>query len=134
MEPTSVNNYAFTLHAKTAMSTRSLTQGLVLSALRSPDMIVADRYDPAIGSYCKAVPGCGNLVLRVVVDRATRPETVITAYIDRRIRDAWKTPSTEQPPPCPLRLPLGEIRRSELLIALLHCRRKSATRVAASST
>lgn len=134
MEPTSVKNYAFTLHAKTAMSMRSLTQGLVFSALRSPDMIVADRYNPAIDSYCKAVPGCGSLVLRVVVDRATRPETVITAYIDRRIRGTLKTQSNGQSPPCPLRLPLGEIRRHELLFALLRCRRRSATRVAVSPT
>jgi len=132
MEPTSLKHYAFTRHAMSAMSMRSLTQGLVLSALRSPDIIVADRYDPAIGSYCKAVPGCGNLVLRVVVDRATRPETVITAYIDRRIRGALKAASTEQAPPCPLRLPLGEIRHRELLIALLRCRRKSTARVAVS--
>ncbi len=79
--------FALTTHARDALQEREIPTLWVQRVLDNPELVEADDDDPDLEHRLARVPEHGNRVLRVVVDPHVRPERVVTAYFDRRMRN-----------------------------------------------
>lgn len=59
----------------------------VEGVISAPEMVQSDQTDVELEHRLARIPEFGNRVLRVIVNRATNPERVVTFYFDRNMRD-----------------------------------------------
>jgi len=63
---------------------RELKEEWIYEALEEPD--IKEDHDDGTTHYIKQIPEIGNRWLRVVVNVSTTPKTLVTAFLDRRLR------------------------------------------------
>lgn len=80
--------YELTQHAQTVVAERKIPVAWLERVLRDPERLEPDPIDPALEHRIGRIEERGNRVLRVVVTRETSPLRVVTAFFDRRLRDA----------------------------------------------
>jgi hypothetical protein len=73
-------------HAATIVSERNIELDWVELALRSPDAVARDLFDPDLQHSLKAIDQAKNRVLRVVCNARVSPFVVVTVFFDRRER------------------------------------------------
>ena len=55
--------------------------------LEQPERVQADENDGDLEHRLARIPEYGNRVLRVIVNRVSNPEKIVTFYFDRNVRD-----------------------------------------------
>ena len=81
-------DYVLTQHARIALAERRISEAWLERALEVPEHTVPDPDDPELEHRIRRIEEHGNRALRVVVTRGTDPRRIITAFFDRRLRDA----------------------------------------------
>jgi hypothetical protein len=79
--------YQLTQHASDVLAKRKIPLEWLERVIQNPERVESDKVDPELEHRLATVPEYGNRVLRVVVNRMTNPEKVITVYLDRNMRD-----------------------------------------------
>jgi hypothetical protein len=80
----SKKDFVLTHHARTALAKRRIPVSWVERALTSPEATEADLLDSTLEHHLLRIPEFGNRVLRVIVNKQSRPWRVFTAFFDRR--------------------------------------------------
>ena len=75
--------YVLTQHARDALAKRGIALAWMERVLEHPQWLEPDPVDGDLEHCLAAVPEFGNRVLRVIVNRATAPQRIVTAYFDR---------------------------------------------------
>ena len=81
-------NYSLTEHAKDVLAKRRIPLEWVERVLRQPEMVQGDETDGELQHRLARIPEYGNRVLRVIVNRVTNPDKVITFYFERNVGDS----------------------------------------------
>ena len=55
--------------------------------LEQPERVIADENDGDLEHCLARIPEYGNRVLRVIVNRVSNPQKIVTFYFDRNVRD-----------------------------------------------
>jgi hypothetical protein len=79
-------DYRLTQHAEDVLAKRRIPLEWVERVLRTPERVQPDKTDAELEHRLAQIPEYGNRVLRVIVNRVTNPEKVITFYFDRNMR------------------------------------------------
>ena len=80
-------NYELTQHASEVLAEREIDLAWLERALDNPDLIGQDAEDEELEHRLKKITEYGNRVLKVVINRTTNPNRVITVYFDRTKKD-----------------------------------------------
>ncbi|MFQ6028865.1 MAG: DUF4258 domain-containing protein [Dehalococcoidia bacterium] len=80
-------DYVLTQHAADVLAKRRIPLEWVERTIRTPERVEADEVDDELEHRLAQIPEYGNRVLRVIVNRVTNPERVITVYFDRNMRN-----------------------------------------------
>ena len=80
-------NYRLTKHAKDVLAKWRISLEWVERVLGQPERVQADENDGELEHRLVRIPEYGNRVLRVIVNRMTNPEKIVTFYFDRNVRD-----------------------------------------------
>jgi len=80
-------NFQLTQHAQDVLARRRILIAWVERVLRAPEMVQPDQTDAELEHRLAQIPEFDNRVLRVIVNRVTNPEKVITFYFDRNMRN-----------------------------------------------
>jgi uncharacterized DUF497 family protein len=81
-------NYRLSLHAEDALAKRNIPLAWIERVLAHPQRIEPDRSDAALEHRMAVIPEHGDRVLRVIINRQKRPELVVTAFFDRKMKGA----------------------------------------------
>jgi len=81
-----LKDWEFTVHARSMMLERGITEAWVFRTLSEPDRM-EEQEDGTI-HYLKRISENRGKVLRVVVNREVAPPRVVTQFFDRRERGA----------------------------------------------
>lgn len=79
-------NYTLTKHALDVIQERGIKIEWLEKALLNPALIEPCDDDPELERRYAVIPENGNRVLRVVVNKVTLPETIVSVYFDRSKR------------------------------------------------
>jgi uncharacterized DUF497 family protein len=79
-------NYVLTPHAQHVLAERKIPFEWVERALSQPTLILPSITDPVVESRFAVIPEYGGRVLRVVVNKETSPERVVSVYFDRSMK------------------------------------------------
>ncbi len=74
----------FTQHARDVIAERALSEAWVMRALREPER--TEEHPDGTRHHLIQIAEHGGRTLRVVVNPATQPSRVITAFFDRRMK------------------------------------------------
>ena len=77
--------YVLTEHARDALEKRQIPFAWVERVLSAPEATEADAIDPDLEHRLARIREKGDRVLRVIVNRNSRPMRIVTAFFDRRI-------------------------------------------------
>jgi len=75
---------AYTAHARDMLVERRIPEEWVVRAVEAP--VRTEGHEQGTTHYLAKVPERGGWVLRVVVNTSVRPPTVVTVFLDRRLR------------------------------------------------
>jgi len=77
--------YVLAQHARDVLARRAIPVDWVGRAPAAPEAVESDRVDLGLEHRLIRIPVAGNRVLRVVVNRTSTPQRVVTAFLDRRV-------------------------------------------------
>ncbi|GBD17002.1 hypothetical protein HRbin26_01913 [bacterium HR26] len=72
-------------HARDVLARRAIPVDWVERALTAPEAVESDRVDFELEHRLLRILEAGNRVVRVIVNRASTPQRVVTAFFDRRV-------------------------------------------------
>jgi hypothetical protein len=75
--------YELTQHARAVLAAREIRIEWMERVLSHPILILPDRADPHLEHRLGRIREHGNRVLRVIVNKTTLPQRVISVYFDR---------------------------------------------------
>jgi len=81
-----LKKYELTRHAEKMMLERELTVEWLERGLESPENVEVDMKDPALEHRLVRIPEFGSRVLRVIINKETTPQRVVTVYFDRTVK------------------------------------------------
>ncbi|MCL5265480.1 MAG: DUF4258 domain-containing protein [Chloroflexi bacterium] len=76
--------YVLTEHARDVLEKRQIPLAWIERALSAPEATEADTIDPDLEHRLARIQEKGDRVLRVIVNRSSKPMRVVTAFFDRR--------------------------------------------------
>lgn len=79
--------YQLTQHAKDVLADRGIALAWVERTLDAPARAEPDPADPDLEHRWARITEYGDRVLRVILNRATTPPRVVTAFFDRGMRE-----------------------------------------------
>jgi len=79
-------DYQLTQHARDVLARRRIPVEWVERVLRTPERVHPDEINAELEHRLAQIPEFDNRVLRVIINRVTNPEKVITFYFDRNLR------------------------------------------------
>ncbi|MGZ9148757.1 MAG: DUF4258 domain-containing protein [Candidatus Deferrimicrobiaceae bacterium] len=77
----------YTAHALLVMSERGIEKEWVLRVLENPRKVEGDPLDPDLTHAMAPIPEFGGRVLRVIYNHSVSPWRVVTAFIDRAMKE-----------------------------------------------
>jgi hypothetical protein len=80
-------NYHLTQHARDVLAKRRIPLEWVERVLEHPERVQSDENDGDLEHRLARIPEYGNRVLRVIVNRVSIPEKIVTFYFDHNVRD-----------------------------------------------
>jgi hypothetical protein len=75
--------YELSRHARHVLAERRIALEWLDRVLSDPSRVHGDPVDAELEHRLRAIPECGDRVLRVILKPSVRPVRVITAYFDR---------------------------------------------------
>ncbi len=79
--------YELTEHAEEVLAERGIRSDWLNRAVESPERIDSDPSDADLEHHLTRIKEYGNRVLRVILNKTSRPVRVVTAYFDRAMKD-----------------------------------------------
>jgi hypothetical protein len=79
-------NAVLTIHAQEVLEKRCIPLEWVKRAVTAPALRRPDPIDPALEQRFVKIPEHGDRVMKVVVNKLTSPERVVSVYFDRRMK------------------------------------------------
>ncbi len=84
LKDNSLIQYEFSEHAYDMLRPRNIRETWVVLALEEPGN--KEPKEDGTVHYIRAIEECGGKYLPVVVNPDTKPQTIVTAFFDRRLR------------------------------------------------
>lgn len=78
--------FKLTQHAQDAIKEREISEEWIARILNLSEMTEPDHLDDDLEHYLGKIKEYGNRVLRVIINKGTKPVQVVTAYFDRKMK------------------------------------------------
>jgi uncharacterized DUF497 family protein len=79
-------NFFLTQHAQEMLAKRGIEAAWLERAVVAPALVLPDPVDATLEQRFVKIPEHGDRVLKVVVNKITSPERVVSVYFDRRMK------------------------------------------------
>ncbi|MCF8296120.1 MAG: DUF4258 domain-containing protein [Melioribacteraceae bacterium] len=85
-----MKNYKLSNHAKKVITERNIKKKWIEEVFEFPAKIESDAKNDILEHRLKSINEYGNRILRIVINKKEKPQLIVTAFFDRRMKGKLK--------------------------------------------